>query len=478
MIIKKNNFFSIINGNQQILLVASLAILLSFIAADYIWVLIFGVLLVYLFILFHDKLFLFLITVLLLVLVGEINPTLRLIIQIVAAISLFSIVLIRNGFVLSKYSPIPYPILIFIFLLFTVMVFSILNSDHSYAGFLLLLRLSAFFFFVFLLFTSINKYEDVRLFINAIIFSAIIVALGTLYDFIVSGFNLLLLAGQIYRTGGFIGNFNATGGYFAIAIPLLVSYFYTTKFTYSRIIIWLLIGFLFIALIISGSRSALLSCFVSVFLMLFILNKKLLVKIIIPSVIGILFLILLEPVQEFIVLAFRVESGLANRDYLWKISMDMIGDNLVFGIGPGAYAFKMFDYFPAMLNSFQGRNLIGLYEDTLGRNSAHNFFLIMFTDLGILGLIVSLLLPYTLLKISKTVLHHLKKTIDNSYYLIVGVISTMTGLFVRSLFDGINIMSYGWISVDLPFWLLFSILAYYYNKVNINHSSNRGEVSL
>jgi hypothetical protein len=56
---------------------------------------------------------------------------------------------------------------------------------------------------------------------------------------------------------------------------------------------------------------------------------------------------------------------------------------------------------------------------------------------------------------------------NNSYYLVVGIVASATGLFVRALFDGINILTYGWISVDLPFWLMFSILIYFYNNIDI-----------
>lgn len=77
------------------------------------------------------------------------------------------------------------------------------------------------------------------------------------------------------------------------------------------------------------------------------------------------------------------------------------------------------------------------------------------------------MLPYLFFRISKTVLQTLKKSGNNYHYLIVGVVATMTSLLVRALFDGINILSYGWISVDLPFWLMFSILIYFYNNIDI-----------
>ena len=465
MLIGRSNLVTIFGNSSQLYIVISFAVILSFLTPDYIGFYILSVLLILLFLLFKEKFILFSITVLLLALVGEINPTLRLVIQLMAILLLISIVLRKYGFDIKKYPRVPLPVLSFIIFLYTALTISILNSDYSFAAIPLVLRLSAFFVFVYLFFVMIKSVGDVRLYIYAIIVSAIIMAVGTFYDFMDTGFNLLMIAGEIYRTGGFMSNFNATGGYFAIAIPLLISSLYVSKVKTTKIMISAIIGLLFIALMITGSRSALLACAVSGFIILFILNKKLLVRITVSLVLAILIMMLIEPVRNFLILALRVESGLAQRDQLWEISLNLIEDNFLFGIGPGAYASKMFDYFPVMLNSYHGQRLIGLYEMTTGTNSAHNFYLIMFTDLGILGLLVSLMLPYVFFKISKTVLTLLKKSKNNSYYLAVGATGAMTGLLVRALFDGINILSYGWISVDLPFWLMFSMLAYFYNNI-------------
>lgn len=467
MILRKSDLITKLNHSSQLYIITSLAVILSFLTPEYIGFYILSILVILLILWFNEKFILFSIMVLLLVLVGEINPTLRLVIQLMAIVLLLFIVLRKYGLDIKKYPRLPSLVLSFIIFLYTVLAISILNSEYSFAAIPLVFRLSAFFIFVYLFFVLIKNIDAVKLYINALILSAIIVALGTLYDFFYNGFNLLMFAGEIYRTGGFIGNYNATGGYFAISIPLLISLLYISKLRIKRIMISTIIGLLFIALIITGSRSALLSCAVSVFIILFILNKKLLVRITVFSVLSILVVLLIEPIRDFLILALRVEGGLTQRDHLWEISLHLIEDNFLFGIGPGAYAFKMLDYFPVMLNSYLGQRLIGLYEMTMGRNSAHNFYLVMFTDLGILGLFVSLMLPYVFFRISKPVLRHLKKIVDSYYYLVVGIVSTMTGLFVRSLFDGINIMSYGWISVDLPFWVMFSIIIYFYNTIDL-----------
>ncbi len=465
MLIGRSNLITNFGNSAQLYIITSIAVILSFLTPDYIGIYILSILLILLSLLFKEKFILFSITVLLLVLVGEINPILRLVIQLMAIVILLSIVLRKYGFDIKKYPRVPLPVLSFIFFLYSALTISILNSDYSFAAIPLVLRLSAFFVFVYLYFVMIKSVRDVRLYIYAIIVSAIIMAIGTIYDFLASGFNLLLMAGEIYRTGGFIGNFNATGGYFAVAIPLLITAFYVSQKKNIRIVISAIIGLLFIALIITGSRSALLAIAVSVFLILYILNRKLLLRITVSLFLIFVALLLIEPIADFLTLALRIESGLTHRDHLWKIAVSMIEENFFFGIGPGAYAYKMFDYLPVMLNSYEGQVLYSLYQMTAGQTNAHNFYLIMFIDLGILGLIVSLLLPYIYIKISKKVLQHLKKSINNSYYLVVGVVATMAGLLVRALFEGINILSYGWISVDLPFWLMFSILLYFYNNI-------------
>ena len=264
MLIGRSNLITNFGNSSPLYIITSLAVILSFLTPGYIGFYILSVLLILLFLLFKEKFILFSILVLLLVFVGEINPTLRLVIQLLAILLLIFIVLRKYSFDIKKYPRIPPPVLSFILFLYTALTISILNSDYSFAAIPLVLRLSAFFVFVYLFFVMIRNVEDVRLFIHAIIFSAIIVAAGTLYDFLNTGFNLLVIAGEVYRTGGFISNSNATGGYFAIAIPLLIASLYIKQTKKNRMMISVIIGLLFITLIISGSRSALLACAVSV----------------------------------------------------------------------------------------------------------------------------------------------------------------------------------------------------------------------
>jgi len=162
----------------------------------------------------------------------------------------------------------------------------------------------------------------------------------------------------------------------------------------------------------------------------------------------------------------RVQEGLANRDYLWKLAYSMIKDNPILGIGPGSYKFEMFNYFPVMLTSWEGKLFVELYTLTLGKNNSHNFYLAMFTDLGVLGFISSIMLPIIYMNIGYKTIRLAKSFQKEVYLLVIGITAAGAGMFVRGIFEGISIITYGWLSVDLPFWMIFGILGFYYLKLS------------
>jgi len=47
---------------------------------------------------------------------------------------------------------------------------------------------------------------------------------------------------------------------------------------------------------------------------------------------------------------------------------------------------------------------------------------------------------------------------EKFYFIILGIIAVGIGLFKRGLFEAIGLIFYGYITTDLPFWILYSIL--------------------
>ena len=64
---------------------------------------------------------------------------------------------------------------------------------------------------------------------------------------------------------------------------------------------------------------------------------------------------------------------------------------------------------------------------------------------------------------------------DYDYYVLtVAITGIGLAIFLRSFIEVAGYLLYGYITRDLPFWLLFSILIYIYQKFNRNLNDTEG----
>lgn len=144
--------------------------------------------------------------------------------------------------------------------------------------------------------------------------------------------------------------------------------------------------------------------------------------------------------------------------------MNIIRDNPIFGLGPGGYKYEMFNYFPVKMNSWVGGLFIKNYEMTNGANLSHNYFLFLFSELGVLGFISSiflLILFLRLFRILKLIINKKSKI----YYVVVALLAIGLSEFARGTVESIGILYFGAITADLPFWLVFISLTFYSNSI-------------
>ena len=177
-------------------------------------------------------------------------------------------------------------------------------------------------------------------------------------------------------------------------------------------------------------------------------------------------------------LLFWVESKLTGRDHLWTLSLNLIRDHPLFGIGPGAYKYEMLNYFPVLLDSWVGGLFLNLYEITNGSNASHNFYLFFFSDMGLLGIFTALTFTALYFMFGIKTVNKYKGEKKDTYYLVIALFVAGTSMFIRALTDSIGLLYYGAITADLPFWLVFSSLIYYYSNHSINPASVDRKTSL
>ena len=339
-------------------------------------------------------------------------------------------------------------------------------SKYPFAGNTIIVRQFIFFIIVYVFYSLIENIADVKNYLISIIIVACILVTVSVISFYVEGYSIAdIVVKDRTRISGIMSNFEASSTFFVIAVPILVSIILFKKNRGSlSSISWLTIIFIVVGLALSMSRSAILGIVISSSIIFYLLKRKRFYQFLFLLTLIIILFLVYPPLNEFITLLFRIEEGYSARDALWAMSIQMIRDQPIFGIGPGAYNHELFNYFPFMLDNFYGHLFIYYSEIAGGVNLAHNIFLVLFIDLGILGLLTILLLPIAYLRIGIKTLKKFKNYDESTYYLIVGLFAAGCSIIFRNLFNSIGLLYIGGFYTDLPFWLIFASLVFFYKK--------------
>ncbi len=422
--------------------------------------------LIFLIYLFGRRGVLFLILTSYMTLVGEINVTLRLAVHIFGFGGLIYLFISEYGFNFSCYKKLPKIVINLIVLLFSAMLISSIFSNYLQAGLIKIIQMIYFFLIIYITYSLIKNDKDVKTILAAFIFSAVIMSSSFLLSLFKSPGSFIEIISTVdYRKGGLIGNINALAVFFAVGVPLVFTLLHYSTKTSLRFVLLLVLFLLSLGLLTTISRAAILSTLISLGIIIFFFHRKMFYKILTFFSILFFIILLIAPLRENLFLFFRLNEGLSQRDQLWQLAFNIIKDKPLTGIGPGAYSYVMFNYFPVLLDSIQGQIFIALSKNSFGFNDSHNFYLTLFSDLGIMGLFVSLFLPFAFIVIAKKAIYFSKLLKSEGYKLIIGLTAVGMGLFIRGFFEGISLITYGWITVDLPFWLVFTLLIHIYVKL-------------
>ncbi|MHB1688489.1 MAG: O-antigen ligase family protein [Ignavibacteriaceae bacterium] len=248
---------------------------------------------------------------------------------------------------------------------------------------------------------------------------------------------------------------------------LAVLFLESFKENKKRILLIVTLFFQVIALLLTNSRAAFLAVFISSIFILVKLDKKLFKKIVYYFLgISALIISLFPNVIDIIGTFIRAGRVLENtRYYLWDIALGIIRDNPIFGCGPGMFKYYMYKYLPVMLGSWTESQIYRVYKEA-GTGHAHNFFLYRTSEGGILGFIGAAALIIIFFYLSIKVLQVVKHNKD-WFIILTAVIGSGLGLFIRSFFESTGLLTNGWITRDLPFWLLFIIVIFLYQNLII-----------
>ena len=170
----------------------------------------------------------------------------------------------------------------------------------------------------------------------------------------------------------------------------------------------------------------------------------------------------IPPINDFINLILRLE-GYSIRPYLWEAGYKVFINNFFTGVGPGLYGKYCFIYLPSGMIQFF--NNMGFLDPGLDiKQTPHSFILYMAAENGLLGIISVLYLYFLYFFLNiKSILYYKTRNKD-IYILSISFFATGIGVFWRSFFEVSGIMNYGFLSQDLPFWLIMIIMIYLYHQ--------------
>ncbi len=396
---------------------------------------------------------------------------LRPVIQLTDFAILFYIFIKEYGVDFKKYPVVPRNLVYLLIFLFFVLILSVTFSNFPSLGYIAIFRTAAFFLLVYLFYGVIRTQKQIDIILKAFFFAGLILMGSVVVDFLIQGRGLLYLLMPIRdRNYGLYSNFNVTGVYAILISPLVILAFFSNRYRNRRIILIASAVIILASVVLIASRAALAGVVLGSVIILFFLNRKLFISITAVILLILAVHIVFNPFGPSIDVALRMEEGLSQHDQFWKLAVNMFTDNPILGIGPGNYPKEEFNYIPVMLNSFAGETMITIHNQTgeNGSNNSHNFYLVMASDMGILGLIFAFTLLITFFRMAYQTFNKYKHRNREVYLILVGIISIGICLTLRGMVESNSIFYYGNISSDLPFWLFFVILiSYHRNRYKI-----------
>jgi len=387
----------------------------------------------------------------------------RTIVNLFSTIILLYIFLKKYGLKYLDYPKVPRGVIIFCLILFFTLFVSTIFSSFPLTSFAATFRMFLFMLISYMFYALIKNKNDIFLYLYSIICVMIIIGLPMIIDAYNLGLQRYFIRGILGNNLDLVSSLGYTGvTVFFISFSILIALFFidTNKFAFSKIVLTVLLILNFFVLILANSRGGMLAAFISASFILFILNKKLFTKLTLSFIlIAIVLLILLPEVSNIINLYLRWDT-LEDREKYWQIGISMIKDHKIFGVGS-----DVFDKYFTSYASYSHLQSFKITSNVFGKPHPHNFFIFFTAENGILGFIsaISFFMLFFGLAI-KT----LKKSkyIDKDFYVLSTVITGVgIGIFFRSFFEISGVLTYGYITRDLPFWILMVILIHIYFKI-------------
>lgn len=296
--------------------------------------------------------------------------------------------------------------------------------------------------FLFVIVNNIKTKKDFNILIVFLVISATLVALYGFYQYKVGveiedkwvdAVNNPDVKTRIYSV---FGNPNIFAEYLIMVIPISLSLFWFSKKIHKKAIFLVTSLILILALVLTLSRGGWVGFAFGMFVFLLLIEKRLLLSII-PLGLGAIYFLPQTILNRILSIVNFADSSNSYRIRMWKITLDIIKDNWLVGVGFGHLPFKA---------TFE------TYIRTMPTYHAHNTYLETMAEMGVLGFIIFIAFIFILFKYS---IKKLIKGKDNYIRVMaIGVVSGLAAVLAHGAVENVLYIP----RIITTFWILVALL--------------------
>jgi len=329
------------------------------------------------------------------------------------------------------------PILIFVL----IMAVSVSRSPALFLGMKDFLIFCSYFLIYFLIVNNLEREDQINSFISCLF---VLTAVITVYS-ILQYYSFDPYLGHLNHITSTLGLKNWVSDYVAMIFPLLLFFFLIEGAIGKKIIYHLLLALLWINLMICQTRSIWVSFVLCLFLGLYLVykfklfpifraNKKWLLSLVIIFVLITVIYSTENPLnrapltvpEKAVSILSLQEPSIKSRFLIWNTTFDMIKDSPILGIGLGAFELNYLKYQAGFLESYPEYINVNVKA-----GEAHNEYLQMGAELGVIGLIFFLLIILLFYKSSLNFIRKINQ--DRTRLIILGLVLGITSTLIHSL---------------------------------------------
>lgn len=318
-------------------------------------------------------------------------------------------------------------------------VLGVFNSKFSIDSMRYLCYYISILIFGIVLVNSIrNKYAFLK-FVKCIVIMAFLMCLYGIYQMIIgipvdpllTDLNMGQMLSRVYST---LGNPSVYAGVLVLVLPFCILMFLESDTFNEKIFVAITVGLVIYNIALTYSRVAYVSVIVAMLTFLILKNARLFPIVLITVI---LLMPLIPSSVTMRLLTLGKDTSSEYRFEIWKTAIEMIKDNCFFGIGIDINNFKL---------------IFTNYSSYTPPSHAHMFFLQLWLDLGIFGVISMLWIIIRLLKWAIKVLF--LKTDQKMSNIIIANISSMIGVMLFGFSENIGFS----LRILYMFWVVIILL--------------------